>query len=521
MAESAKRPGKRAAIYIRYSSENQRDGYSVEYQEEECRKFLESEGYEAVRSYVDEAMTGRTADKRTAFFELLADVRSGLYEAVAVYKFSRFARNLLEATLYRQQIEKHGARLLSAMERIDDTTPEGRMMRNMILAMDEYYSENLSTFVMSSMHTAAKQGKYLGGEPPYGYKVEGGEFVANEEEAATVRRAFALRASGMLPADILRTFRDEGIRGRSGKPFTQQLLNKIFRAEKYVGVYEYRVRGYDPVRIEGGMPSLVDRETWEAVQIAVEENARKTRPVKGRARRNVYPLTGKAFCALCGEPFTGNSKGNGLFYYTCRGQSKLSNCSNGSVNKDELEGYVFGKIGELILREDLLEGIAAAAEERLGDGSSAQDALEERIAGLRDRRRELEDRIGSLVDLLLDGSIPKDVLERKAKPLREELELVEGEIKAKSFAASQAVTRDGILSFLREMAAKLPSADPMVRKALASAFVDRIEIGKDSVEVRLTVNPPPLGDKVNGGWALFTVSPKRKKNFSGWTGIEA
>lgn len=513
------RAAKRAAIYIRYSSENQRDGYSVEYQEQECRKFLGAEGYEVARVYVDEAATGRTAEKRTAFFELLSDVRAGSYDAVAVYKFSRFARNLLEATLYRQQIEKHGARLLSAMERIDDTTPEGRMMRNIIMAMDEYYSENLATFVQSSMHTAAKKGRYLGGEPPYGYRIEGGGFAVYEPEAENVRRAFGLRAAGMLPADILRAFRSEGIRGRSGKPFTQQLLNKIFRAEKYVGVYEYRVRGYEPVRIEGGMPAIVDRETWEAVQAAVSANADKTKGPKPRAGRNHYPLTGKAFCALCGEPFTGNSKGNGLRYYTCRGQSKLSACDCGSVNADELESYAFGRIGDLILRPDLLEGIAAQAEEALGDGSAARGALESGLAELRERKREIEKRLGALVDLLLEGAIPKDVLDARSGPLRDELDLIEGEIKSKEFAAKQAVTREGVLSFLRDMAAKLPDADPMVRRALADAFVGRIEIGPSSVEVRLTVNPPPLGDKGNGGWALFTLSPARVKNRSGWTGI--
>lgn len=235
--------------------------------------------------------------------------------------------------------------------------------------------------------------------------------------------------------------------------------------------------------------------------------------------RNHYPLTGKAFCALCGEPFTGNSKGNGLRYYTCRGQSKLSACDCGSVNAAELESYVFGRIGDLILRPDLLEGIAAQAEEALGDGSAARGALESDLAALGERKREIEKRLGALVDLLLDGAIPKDVLDARSGPLRDELELIEGEMKAKGFAAKQAITREGVLSFLRDMAAKLPDADPMVRRALADAFVAKIEIGPSSVEVRLTVNPPPMGDRGNGGWALFTLSPARTKNRSGWTGI--
>ena len=512
--------GNRAAIYIRYSSENQRDGYSVEYQEEECRRFCEAEGLKVSAVYVDEAQSGKTSANRTSFFRLLSDVKAGEFEAVVVYKYSRFARNLLEATLYRQQIEKAGARLVSAMERIDDSTPEGRMMRNVILAMDEYYSENLATFVASSMHTAAQKGKYLGGIAPFGYRIEGGEYVIEESEAETIRRAFSLRASGMLPADILRVFRAEGIRGRGGKPLTQQLLNKIFRAEKYIGVYSYRFKGYEPVRVEGGFPAIVPREDWEAVQLQIDAVTASRGVPKPRARRNVYPLTGLAFCALCGEPFTGNSKGGGVSYYTCRGQSKLSACNCGSVNKDELEAYVFGKIGELILRPDLLETIAEATAEALGDGSEARADASARLRELKERKKEAEGRLGALVDLLLSGSIPKEVLEAKAAPLREEAELLEGEIKRLKFQASRKVTREGVLSFLREMAGRLPSADPVALKALAAAFVERIEIGPEDVLVRLSVKPPPsTGDRLNNGWPVATLSPKRARNRSGWTAL--
>ena len=126
----------RAAIYVRYSSENQRDGYSVEYQLEECQNYIQSQGYEFIQSYIDEAVSGKSTKDRNAFFELLSDVKKGFYDVVIVYKYSRFARNLMEATLYRQQIEKNGAKLVSAMERIDDSTPEGRMMRNIIMTMD-------------------------------------------------------------------------------------------------------------------------------------------------------------------------------------------------------------------------------------------------------------------------------------------------------------------------------------------------------------------------------------------------
>ena len=504
----------RAAVYIRYSSENQRDGYSIEYQMDECKKYISEQGLDFKKAYIDEAVSGKSANKRNAFFELLSDVKNGLYDVVVVYKYSRFARNLMEATLYRQQIEKNGAKLISAMERIDDSTPEGRMMRNIIMTMDEYYSDNLSTFVQSSMYTAAKSGKYLGGILPYGFLVdENGEFIENKAEADIVRRVFELRAAGAMPADILRIFQNEGVRGRNGKPFTQQLLNKIVRSEKYIGTYKYTVKGYEPIYIENAFAPIVSRDLWDKVQNIIDKITEK-RAVKGRARKNIYPLTGKIFCACCGEPFTGNSKGNGLAYYTCRGQDKLQICKNGSVHKTVLENYVFGKIKELILSENHVDDIAHIVL-NLFDNSTTTADIEADISALKKEKADIERKLENLLDLLLDGTISKDILQKKSAALQEQLKAVENALKSKEFTASTAVTFDGIRSFLLDMVKQLETADENVKKAISAQFIDKIIVGENDITVRLTVSPFPMRDKLNNGWALFTLYPERSKSRSG------
>ena len=506
----------RAAVYIRYSSENQRDGYSVEYQLDECKKYIDEHGFSFEKAYIDEAVSGKSTNNRDAFFSLLSDVKNGLYDVVIVYKYSRFARNLMEATLYRQQIEKHGAKLISAMERIDDSTPEGRMMRNIIMTMDEYYSDNLSTFVQSSMYTAAKQGKYLGGIPPYGFQIsENGEFVENKAEADIVRRVFDLRAAGAFPADILRIFHAEGVRGRNGKPFTQQLLNKIFRSEKYIGTYKYAVKGYDPVYIPNAFPAIVEREKWDKVQHIINTITDKRNVnAKGRARRYTYPLTGKIVCGCCGEPFTGNSKGNGISYYTCRGQDKLHICKNGSILKPVLEDYVFGKIKELILAENHIDEIARIVVDTLNN-SGVEENIEADIKALRKEKAAIERKLENLLDLMLDGKISKELLTRKSDGLQSELKAVETALKSKEFTASTAVTYDGIRAFLLDTVKQLENADDAVKKAVASQFVDSITVNENDINVRLTVSPVFTGDKLNNGWALFTLSPERTKSRSG------
>lgn len=514
---------KRAVIYVRYSSENQRDGYSIEYQLDECKKYLKANSYELIEVYIDEAVSGKSTAKRNAFFELLSDAKKNKFDAVLVYKYSRFARNLMEARLYHHQLEKAGVKLVSVMEQIDDSTPEGRMMRNIIMTMDEYYSDNLSTFVQSSMHTAAKSGKYLGGIPPFGFSIdENGDFIENKQEADIIRRLFNLRASGVSNADILRMFKAEGITSRNDKPFTQQLLNKIFRADKYIGTYRYEVKGYDPIIIEDAMPLIVDKEVFNQVQAIVNNNMHKN--PKPRTRKNVYPLTGKIYCGCCGEPFTGNVKGGGkmkdkrIFYYTCRGQDKLQICKNGSISKEILEDYVFSQIKELILAEGHVDSIANQVMEVL-ESSNIDENLEDDILKLKKKIKELERKEEELLDLLLEGQISKDLLNKKADQIREELKFNKNALASKERSAASVINHQTIKDFLLDTIKKLENADDIVKKAIASQFIDKIIVNSDSINVRLTVSPFFSGDKLNHGWALFTLTPKRKKNRSGWTSL--
>ena len=507
----------KVAIYIRYSSENQRDGYSIEYQLEECQRFIERNNYNFIKAYIDEAVSGKSVNNRTAFFELLQDVKKGLYDIVLVYKYSRFARNLMEARLYHHQIEKAGARLISAKEQIDDTTPEGRMMRNIIMSMDEYYSDNLSTFVQSSMYTAAKQGRYLGGELPFGFALdENKNYIENKKEADIVRRIFELRKNGIMPADTIKLFNSEGITSRNNKPFTQQLISKILRAKKYIGVYSYKIKGYEPIEIEGAMPQIVDLQTWRAVQISLNESASK-KNTKGRARRYSYALTGKIVCGLCGEPFTGTSKGSksNLKYYCCRGRDKLAKCDNHAIKKEELEDYTFNHIKLLMLNDNVINDIANQIFNKI-EAPTPQNDLKE----LKKEQSKINKQIESLVDLLLDGSISKEILNKKTKDLQERLNVLNAQIEQEEFKQNSVVSLQDIKDFLQDTLKSLENADDLTKRAIAEQFIESIIINRYDVKIRLTANPSFLGFKGNDGWALFTLSPKRIKNRSGYSLIE-
>lgn len=504
---------KRAAVYIRYSSENQRDGYSVEYQLDECQKYIDNNGMVFVRSYIDEAVSGKSANNRTAFFEMLADVKNGLYDCVVVYKYSRFARNLVEATLYRQQIEKAGAQLISAMEQIDDSTPEGRMMRNIIMVMDEYYSDNLATFVQSAQYLAAKNGKIMGGKAPMGYKHnDKGTYDIVESEAEIIRLIFSLFADGISQADILRSLDDLGYLTRDGVPFKSSTFRGILRNEKYIGRYELEIQGYDKIVNENAFDAIVDMQTWNRVQMRLEEKEAKKEP-RPRLKKRSYPLTGKAFCGCCHSPFIGSAKGsrkNGVRteynYYVCKGKDDKRICNNKNIRKEKLEQYVFEQIREHYLNDQIIDRIAAETYEILntGDRSGGDD-----LKTLHAEKRKIEKKLEILLDAYIDGDIPKSVLNKKSAALTDQVNALEKQIVRAEVAKAAIVTPEKVKAHLLKMMYNLESGDADLQKAVVDQTVNKIIIDAEKVEVILQINAENISPATDKELPLLSVNQLR------------
>ena len=505
---------KRAAVYIRYSSENQRDGYSVEYQLDECQKYIDNNGMLFVKSYIDEAVSGKSANNRTAFFEMLNDVKNGLYDCVVVYKYSRFARNLVEATLYRQQIEKAGAQLISAMERIDDSTPEGRMMRNIIMVMDEYYSDNLATFVRSAQYLAAKNGKIMGAIAPLGLKYnDEGTLSINEEEAPAVRLIFKMFADGASQAAILRQLDALGYRTRKGIPYKSSTLSGLLTNEKYIGRYSIEIEGYEKIVHENAFDALIDKSTWYRVQERLNTK-RAEKETKPRVRKRSYPLTGKIVCTCCHHPYIGSAKGyeivNGVRvdynYYVCKGKDDKRICKNKNIRKERLEAFVFEQIRKHLLNENAIEKIAAETYNILNTDEAPTEAD---LKTLRAEKKKIETKLEKMLDGFIDGVIPKSVLERKSASLTEQANAIDKQITRIEIAQSTVVTLDKVRAHLKSLMYNLESGELDLQKTVVDQTVHKIYISEEAVELALQINASNISHVTDKALPLLTVKQSR------------
>mgnify|MGYP006390401497 CR=1 FL=1 len=198
----------RAAIYARFSSNNQREE-SIDAQVRAITEYANKNGYVIVKSYIDEAFSA-TTDQRPAFLEMIKACEDDIFDVILIHKLDRFARNRYDSAIYKRMIQDNDIRLISVLENIDDS-PESVMLESTLEAVAEYFSRNLAREVRKGLKENALKGNHTGGKPPLGYMLdENKKLIINSDEAYLVRMIFEIseffRAGSSRIFVSLRTF---------------------------------------------------------------------------------------------------------------------------------------------------------------------------------------------------------------------------------------------------------------------------------------------------------------------------
>lgn len=361
-------------IYARFSSHNQREA-SIEQQVEMCSGLAERNGLKVLETYSDAAISGKT-DNRPSFQRMMKDAALGKFDYVLAWKSNRMGRNMLEAMLNDATLQEQGVRTVYVEEDFEDNAAGRFALRNM-MNVNQFYSEAMAEDVKRGMMDNAKK-CMVNGRCPYGLrKGKDGKYEIWPEQAEIVREIFSRVIEGWQHCDIMNDLNARGIRNRDGNAWQRTTFDKMLRNEQYVGVYKF-----SGIRIENGIPAILDRETFEEVQRILTT---KKHP-RGR-RRNVedYMLTGKLFCGMCGSQMVGvcgtSRNGERHYYYLCQGKHN-HRCGKRNERKEELEARVTAALKRMILDETFIDRIMAQFDKFMIElrGQSALTAKEAELA---------------------------------------------------------------------------------------------------------------------------------------------
>ena len=346
----------RVACYARYSTSMQREE-SISAQMRAMKAYCDDNGWIIVKKYVDEAYSA-TTDKRRQFQQMISDSCNKEFDIVLVHKLDRFARNRYDSSLYKQKLRKNGVRLCSVLERIDNT-PESILLEGLLESINEFYSANLARESMKGMKENALQCLHNGGSPGLGYDVDDTQhIIINKEEAKIVVMIYSMYLSGYSCKVIAQMLNEEGYITKAGNPFKTYSVYGILLNEKYTGVYIFNraeSKGYDHkrnshrskppeeiIRVEGGIPAIISKDVWEAVQ-----KKRMSKSGKLQTSAPMYLLSGKIICGVCGSKMYGSIRyrysAEPYYMYSCH--AKKVSCSNPKeIEKESLENYVISLI---------------------------------------------------------------------------------------------------------------------------------------------------------------------------------
>jgi site-specific DNA recombinase len=208
----------RVALYLRVSSEEQRDRETIEIQREFLEQYCCLYKLEVADIYEDGGVSGTIPlHERPEGRRLLEDAREGKLHTVLVYRLDRLGRSLLVIVDAHDRLQTGGVALRSATEPIDTSTPSGRLIFQMLASFAEYERETIGERTRAGLHRALRNGKHAG-RVPYGYRVSEGSpgdvgaglLEVVEEEAAIVREIIANVAAGSTLYGESKRLNDEG-----------------------------------------------------------------------------------------------------------------------------------------------------------------------------------------------------------------------------------------------------------------------------------------------------------------------
>lgn len=445
---------KRAVIYARVSTEEQGEGTSLHTQTAACRAHAEARGYSVIGEFSD-MYSGTDLEGRPELNRLFNFIEVNSADVVIAYDVDRLTREMGDLVLIERRIEKRGA----AVEYVRGgygNDEFGKMVKMLKAMMAK--NENLDRAERSrrGKRAVVANGYVMcpAGRAPFGYDyIPGkrqGRFEINEEQAHVVRLIYSwLIEDGLSSYAIARLLWEQGILSKgdisevvvkkSGRgEWSPTTVRKIISNPVYKGVWSYgktstkKVDGkyvttHHPESewVTTSVPAIVDDATWDAAQVCLARNKQNAK----RNTRREYLLRSMVFCP-CGRRWTVVYKTHlQRAYYRCPSNEAeywRHKCDyRFSIRQEWLESTVWNAVvNQLLNPDDLQAEIDLQREEVLAEIERNQEKQAEIKAAMSD----IDRRLGILLDQMLDGTFPRELIAERKQGLENKRRNLEGDL---------------------------------------------------------------------------------------------
>lgn len=318
-------------------------GYSVEHQVKSIKKYAKENGMIISKWYIDEAKSAsKNQRKRTAFQELMEDVKAGRVDLFLVTKLDRYFRNIREFYRNEDTLERYGnVRWACTEEQYDNFTEKGKEMLHLRVVFAQMESDRIGERINFTFRNMVSDKKPISGSQPFGYTISGEgrnkTIVKDKENEQIVNDIF----------DHYERYRSKNATTKyiaeMHRPISYKIITKVLKNEQYTGMY----RG-----VEDYCPAYITKERYERIQEILKSNVKQTK------EKRVFVFSGTIKCGHCGCRFVGNTSrgGGGTTYkiYRCGRFNNYGTCDNRKgFNEMKIEKYLLENIVEEVKKYEV------------------------------------------------------------------------------------------------------------------------------------------------------------------------
>ncbi len=325
-----------AIIYIRVSSDEQVDGTSLDFQEQECRKYCERKGFEVIQVFREEGESAKdlSLNNRKEFLRAIEFCRKnkGKVQAFVVLRLNRFTRNTEDHYAVRAKLAQYGTTIHSVTEIIGNT-PQGKVFEGISVLFNDYENAIRKQQCSDGMSERINGGIYPF-RPPLGY--EPGNFKKrglkktepdkpDQVRLSIIKRLFRVCLEERISSstELSKIANQLGLTTNKGKKIYPQKIDEIFENKFYAGLIDNPFTGVND--IEGKHERIITPEEFNQIQL-IRKGKAPLVSIQKRLKSNPdFPLTRNVKCSACGIGLSGSkNRGNGGVYenYHCHNRKK-------------------------------------------------------------------------------------------------------------------------------------------------------------------------------------------------------
>jgi len=301
---------RRIAVYARKSKITE-SGKSIEIQKEKCIALACAQfdvSAEDILIYEDEGKSGFYAD-RPQYKAMLRDIEQNKIRAVICYKIDRISRHTVDLLNLVQQMEQKGIAFTSVSDRdLDTSTRTGKIMISLLSAIAEFERDIIAERITDNMYELAKEGRWLGGECPLGYRSQKEKQLIGDrkknifhlepvaEEQIAVRRLFELFLQTSTLTGTASSMNNEGYKTKKDKAFTLTAVRNILQNPVYA-IADADMQSYfkafdvpiwaDDNDFDGEHGMMVYNKTEQTKELDADSRPLEPKYTKKSARRDI------------------------------------------------------------------------------------------------------------------------------------------------------------------------------------------------------------------------------------------